>query len=138
MDTKHTYVVSAKTLPSLSNSSENHLYYCGLTRLWNETNCLKPQMRCSYPGPMFDLIQSETIDVIWVNELDSNQATPLVRDDETSCYNDTDAQSRDKHCTVENNGGLIHTYQSPTGTNHGQTTRINFRNWPISTHIHGL
>jgi hypothetical protein len=45
------------------------LFYCGLVRDFYST-CNNSYMACSSPGPMFDIPDRESVDIVWVNKLD--------------------------------------------------------------------
>jgi hypothetical protein len=81
-DANSTYVVEARSLLFYFNTTDKNtgvrtlgnrteLFYCGVVRNYSDV-CENSFMACSTPGPIFDIPDRKSVDIIWVNRLDRN------------------------------------------------------------------
>jgi hypothetical protein len=109
--------------------------YCGRLRDFDQ-DCSNATYQCTY-GPMFDIEARQSVDVIWVNNLDMNQRIPAA-DLKDNCMNQK-FEPHKGYCDLKSKTHATMTFDDPTM--HPQTNspsfRISTKAWPISTHVHG-
>jgi hypothetical protein len=111
------------------------LQYCGRLRTFNQY-CNQSTYSCT-SGPMFDIEARRSIDVIWINNL--NSTTQLAVDKAKGTCMDPTFEPHHNYCSLTCKTRTTMTFDDPSQHPHtgSQEMRISYNTWPISTHVHG-
>jgi len=63
--------MKSKSTNDKISTADAGLYYCGLARSWSG-DCNNAEFICSSPGPMFYLPVGKSVNIIWINGINSN------------------------------------------------------------------